>query len=73
MIIPANAKYKIIQETMGLHGNRLTISALCEIAGVSRSGYYHYLSTEEIRSQREERKRSSGFSSYCRGIPTPGV
>jgi|GEM_PF-6752099 len=34
MIIPANAKYKIIQETMGLHGNLLTISALCEIAGV---------------------------------------
>ncbi len=54
MIIPANAKYKIIQETVVLQGNLLNVSVLCEIAGVSRSGYYHYLSTEESREQKEE-------------------
>ena len=54
MIIPANAKYKIIQETVALHGNLLNVSVLCEIAGVSRSGYYHYLTTEEVRKQKEE-------------------
>ena len=30
---------------------------MCEIAGVSRSGYYHYLSTEDQRMEREERDR----------------
>lgn len=28
-----------------------------EIAGVSRSGYYHYLSTEDQRMERKERDR----------------
>jgi putative transposase len=57
MIIPANAKYKIIQETIRQSDNLLNVSVLCEIAGVSRSGYYHFLSTEDIRIQREEKDR----------------
>ena len=38
--------------------NLLNISWLCESAGVSRSGYYHYLNTEVLREQREERDRT---------------
>lgn len=39
------------------NGNRLSISTLCEIVGVSRSGYYNYLSTEDVRLKREEQDR----------------
>jgi putative transposase len=79
MIIPANAKYKIIQETVALHGNLLNVSVLCEIAGVSRSGYYHYLTTEEVRKQKEEQDQQDflliieaykhrGYDKGARGI-----
>ena len=47
MKIPAHAKYQIIYDTMQKNNNLLNVAAMCEIAGVSRSGYYHYLSTEE--------------------------
>jgi len=57
MSIPANAKYKIIQEMTERDNNLLNITWLCETAGVSRSGYYHYLSTEDVRAQREELDR----------------
>ena len=40
------------------NGNRLSVSTLCEIAGVSRSGYYNYLSTEDVRLKREEQDRT---------------
>lgn len=60
MIIPANAKYKIIQETVALHGNLLNPSVLCEISGVSRFCYYHYLTTEKVRKRKEEQDQQ-GF------------
>jgi len=53
MNIPASAKYEIIQKTIEKEENLLNISWLCEAAGVSRSGYYHYLKTEDERAQRE--------------------
>jgi transposase InsO family protein len=56
-MIPVNAKYQIIQKTAASQDNILKISTLCEIAGVSRSGYYHYLGTAELREQREEQDR----------------
>ena len=57
MKIPAHAKYQIIYDTMQKNNNLLNVAAMCEIAGVSRSGYYHYLSTEDQRMEREERDR----------------
>lgn len=57
MKIPAHAKYQIIYDTMQKNDNLLNVAAMCEIAGVSRSGYYHYLSTEDQRMEREERDR----------------
>jgi len=55
--IPANAKYAIIREMTLRDNNLLKISWLCETAGVSRSGYYHYLDTETLRQQREAQDR----------------
>lgn len=57
MKIPAHAKYQIIYDTMQKNDNLLNVAAMCEIAGVSRSGYYHYLSTEDQRMEREEQDR----------------
>ena len=58
---------------------RLTISELCEIAGVSRSGYYAWLSSEQKRAAREaqdaadfqqilEAYRFRGYAKGVRGI-----
>jgi transposase InsO family protein len=57
MSIPASAKYSIIREMALRDSNLLNITWLCSAAGVSRSGYYHYLDTEDIRRQREENDR----------------
>lgn len=79
MIIPANVKYKIIQDTINKSDNLLNITVLCDIAGVSRSGYYHYLATEDVRQQREEKDQADfelilmayqhrGYDKGARGI-----
>jgi len=54
MIVPANAKYQIIHEMTQRKDNVLKVTWLCEAACVSRSGYYHYLATEDIRLEREK-------------------
>ena len=79
MSVPASAKYSIIHEMTLRDNNLLNISWLCEAAGVSRSGYYHYLDTEDLRQQREERDRRDftiileayqfrGYNKGARGI-----
>jgi len=62
MVIPASAKFSIIHEMIQRDNNLLNITWLCETAGVSRSGYYHYLKTEELRQQREEQDRNDFLS-----------
>ena len=59
MSIPANAKYAIIQEMVARDNNRLNIKWLCDAAGVSRSGYYYYLSTEKERITREKEDQAA--------------
>jgi|SRR5665647_690581 len=54
MNVPASAKHAIIQEMTQRDNNILNITWLCTAASVSRSGYYHYLKTEDLRRQREE-------------------
>ena len=50
---PAEVKYELIRAAIS--GNcLLNISALCKMAGVSRSGYYHWVSQESYRKQCEE-------------------
>ena len=79
MIIPASAKYAIIRKMTQRDNNLLNIVWLCDAAGVSRSGYYHYLETEDIRQQREEQDQHDfliileayqycGYNKGARGI-----
>ena len=57
----------------------LNVKWLCETAGVSRSGYYHYLQTADIRANREQHDREDfnlillayqhrGYDKGARGI-----
>lgn len=57
----AKEKFKIIQEMTSRDNNLLSITELCEIAGVSRSGYYNWISN---KSKREEHnlKDTADFS-----------
>jgi len=50
---PAEVKYRLIQEAIQRDDNRLSISALCRIAGVSRSGYYAWIEAAPLRQSRE--------------------
>ena len=79
MIIQASVKYAIIREMTQRDNNLLNIVWLCDAAGVSRSGYYHYLKTEDLRQQREEQDRHDfliileayqfcGYNKGARGI-----
>lgn len=72
-------KYEIIQSTLQEADNMLTAQELCEIAGVSRSGYYSWRKTETQRQEREEQDRADfelilkayryrGYNKGVRGI-----
>ena len=54
----ANNKFEIIHETINKANNRLSVTMLCEIAGVSRSGYYNWVSSERKRIEREIQDRA---------------
>lgn len=51
-------KFKLIREMIQHDNNELNISWLCEMAGVSRSGYYNWLRSSEKRSNKEEQDRA---------------
>ena len=72
-------KFELIYEMMSREDNQLNVKWLCEIAGVSRSGYYRWLNATSARAEREERERSDfeeileaykfrGYSKGARGI-----
>ncbi len=73
---PPEVKYKIILETTRMDNNLLKINKLCEIAGVSRSGYYNWLSKEPVRQARDEADRKDfelileayKFRGYAKGV-----
>lgn len=54
MKVSPSAKYQLIYEMTNQPENALSVSKLCEIACVSRSGYYDWISNAEKRQQREE-------------------
>lgn len=79
MNVSASSKYTIIREMVQRNNNLLNITWLCTAASVSRSGYYHYLKTEDLRQQREEQDQRDfliiveayqfrGYSKGARGI-----
>ena len=47
-------KFALIREATLRDNNLLQISKMCEIAGVSRSGYYNWCASEDSRKVREE-------------------
>lgn len=49
--------FAIIHESLNSTEQVLNISMLCEIAGVSRSGYYRWIKAENVRKLREEQDR----------------
>lgn len=51
----ADWKFAIIERTLKEKGNCLNVSMLCEIAGVSRSGYYRWIKGAAKRAEREMR------------------
>lgn len=51
---PAEVKFSLIHEAIAGEDNRLNVSSLCRIAGVSRSGYYAWVSAASHRQAREE-------------------
>lgn len=74
-----DVKFAIIREMTSRDCNLLNISWLCEIAGVSRSGYYRWLAAENARSIREKRDKEDfallleayshrGYAKGARGI-----
>jgi len=72
-------KFEVIWKTMQEGDNQLSVSMLCEIAGVSRSGYYRWVKSAEARKEREKKDREDfervlkayghrGYSKGARGI-----
>ena len=72
----ASEKYEVIHSIVTSKENILKIADLCNTAGVSRSGYYYWLSTEEYRKLREEKDKKDfdlileayKFKGYDKGL-----
>ena len=71
----AGERFAAIQEALADRKNILTVKELCELAGVSRSGYYNWVRSERARETREQRDRADfewileayRFRSYAKG------
>lgn len=72
-------KFEVIHNTLQEEDNRLSVSMLCDIAGVSRSGYYRWVSAANVRKEKEIKDREDfelilkaynqrGFSKGARSI-----
>jgi len=78
MLISAkpDIKFKIIHEMLTADGNLLNIAWLCEIAGVTRQGYYYWLKQSAIRAAREAADKADfelilwafRFRGYAKGV-----
>ena len=51
-------KFEIIHDVVTKENNLLNISMLCEIAGVSRSGYYRWVNAAKDREEQELKDRA---------------
>lgn len=72
-------KFEVIQKTLQEDDNLLSVCMLCDIAGVSRSGYYKWVRSAGVREEREKKDREDfelilkaynqrGYSKGARGI-----
>lgn len=69
-------KFGVILDTLAEEGNVLTVTELCDIAGVSRSGYYAWLRAGQHREEREAQDQADfqrilaayRFRGYDKGV-----
>ena len=54
---PASVKFQMIQDVIAHDNNLLSITELCQIAGVSHSGYYDWVHGASNRQAREDADR----------------
>ncbi|WP_099049187.1 IS3 family transposase [Cytobacillus oceanisediminis] len=54
-ILTAAEKFSLIEKTIRTYQLKKSVSYLCELAGVSRSGYYDWLKAAQLRAQRDEK------------------
>ena len=75
----AGERFAAIREELADRKNILTVKELCELAGVSRSGYYNWVRSERARETREQKDRADferileayrfrGYAKGARGI-----
>lgn len=72
----AGERFEAIRAELADRSNVLTVKELCELAGVSRSGYYNWMGSERTREAREEQDRaafeqilqSHRFRGYAKGV-----
>lgn len=50
-------RFRLIQEELQQEDNLLSVGRLCDLACVSRSGYYRWISAADSRAKREEQDR----------------
>lgn len=54
----SNNRFEIIHEAINKANNTLSVKMLCEIAGVSRSGYYNWVHSADKRAEKELQDRA---------------
>ena len=72
----AGERFEAIRTALADRSNVLTVKELCQLAGVSRSGYYNWMSSQRARELREERDRAAfeqileayRFRGYAKGV-----
>ena len=76
MMDKPDKKFELIHEIVSKEDNVLSITELCRIAGVSRSGYYRWVNAEDMRQTRERQDQEEfslilqayQFRGYAKGI-----
>lgn len=57
-MVDKSKRFELIHEIMSTRGNILDLNDLCQTAGVSRSGYYKWIRSEDVRRKKEEKDRA---------------
>ena len=72
----AGERFEAIRAALADRSNVLTVRELCQMADVSRSGYYNWMGSERTRETREEQDRMAfeqileayRFRGYAKGV-----
>ena len=74
-----SVKFELISQMLANENNVMSVTELCRIAGVSRSGYYRWVDAAPVRNEREKSDRADfelilaaynkrGYTKGARGI-----